>query len=70
MLCRDKLYAYFVDFQKAYDTIDRNQLWQVLLKHRVSTKMVNCLKGLYAEVQSCTRVSNDEFTDFSTTRAA
>lgn len=52
MLCRNKLYACFVDFQKAYDTVDRNQLWRVLLKQRVSTKMMMCLKGLYAEVKS------------------
>ena len=64
MLCRNKLYVCFVDFQKAYDTADRNQFWRVLLKQRVSTKMVMCLKRLYTEVKSCVGVSNDEFTDF------
>ena len=64
MLSRNKLYACFVDFQKAYDTVDRKHLWEVLLKQGVSTKMLQCLKGLYEDVKSCVRVSNAEFTDF------
>ena len=53
MLSRNKLYACFVDFQKAYDTVDRKHLWEVLLKQGVSTKMLQCVKGLYADVKSC-----------------
>ena len=67
VLCRNKLYACLVEFRKACDTIERNQLWQVLLKLRSSIKMVNCLKGLSADVKSCVtcvRVYNNEFTDF------
>ena len=38
MLSRNKLYACFVDFQKAYDTVDRNQVYgciQLPLKQKV-----------------------------------
>ena len=63
VLARKKMYVCFVDFQKAYDTVDRKQLWKVLTNQKVSSKMVSCLMSMYAEVKSCVRVSNSEYTD-------
>ena len=49
---RSKLYAAFIDFQKAFDTINREKLWEILKKIGVSTKMINILKAIYLHVKA------------------
>ena len=49
---RSKLYAAFIDFQKAFDTINRDILWNILKKIGVSTKMINILKAIYLHVKA------------------
>ena len=48
----------FIDFKKAYDTIDRNLLWKRLSDIGVSGKMFSALKSLYVSVRSCVRVNS------------
>ena len=52
---RGKLYAAFVDYQKAFDSVNRACLWSVLGKLGLSTKFVNMLKSVYAEVTARVR---------------
>jgi exonuclease III len=52
---RKKLYACFVDYQKAFDSVNRDSLWAVLKKVKTSTKMLKMIQGIYASVQSCVR---------------
>eukprot|EP00745_Piridium_sociabile_P018415 TRINITY_DN27645_c0_g1_i5.p2 TRINITY_DN27645_c0_g1~~TRINITY_DN27645_c0_g1_i5.p2 ORF type:complete len:200 (+),score=0.63 TRINITY_DN27645_c0_g1_i5:33-632(+) len=52
---RGKLYVAFIDYKKAFDTVDRDRLWQVLHKLQTSTKMLKLLKSMYASVKSCVR---------------
>ena len=52
---RSKLYAAFIDFQKAFDTINRDKLWDVLKKIGVSTKMIAILKAMYINVKAIVR---------------
>ena len=59
---RSKLYIAFIDYQKAFDTVDRNKLWNVLKKMGISTKMLQMLQGIYKSVQACVR-SGNELTD-------
>ena len=51
---RGKLYAAFVDYEKAFDSVNRSCLWSVLTELGISTKFLNMLKAVYAEV--CARV--------------
>jgi len=44
---KGKLYAFFVDFKAAYDTIDRKALWFKLSRMGVSTKLLTIIKNLY-----------------------
>ena len=36
----EKLYCVFVDYEKAFDKVDRSLLWHKLLKEKVSSKLV------------------------------
>ena len=49
---RSKLYAAFIDFRKAFDTVNRDKLWETLIKIGVSTKMINLLKAMYTSVKA------------------
>ena len=49
---KQKLYCAFIDFEKAFDKINRLLLWNKLLEIGVSTKMVNSLKAMYSYAKS------------------
>jgi len=50
-----KLYVAFVDYKKAFDSVDREKLWSVLQKLKTSSKMIRMLQGIYKSVQSCVK---------------
>ena len=47
-----KVYVAFVDYKKAFDTVDRDKLWETLEKLKTSSKMINMIKAIYTSVQS------------------
>ena len=53
-----KVYACFVDFQKAYDTIWRNGLFYKLMKYGFSQKIIFLLKSMYDRVVSAVKVKS------------
>ena len=50
-----KLYIAFIDFKKAYDSVNRNILWSVLLRSGIQGKMLRTIKAMYASVQACVK---------------
>jgi hypothetical protein len=46
-----KLYVAFIDFEKAFDSINRNLLWPILLKNGVRGKLYKCIKSMYDNVK-------------------
>ena len=58
-----KVYICFVDFKKAFDTINRSVLWNVLRKSGVGGKMLRILQSMYISVRSCVRCP-DNLTEF------
>ena len=47
-----KVYVAFIDYKKAFDTVDRDKLWETLGEEKKkSSKMVNILKAMYFSVQ-------------------
>ena len=60
---RGKLFVAFVDYKKAFDSVDRTILWSVLGKTGLSTKFISMFKAIYANVQACVRWKFD-FSDF------
>ena len=50
-----KLYTAFVDFKKAFDTVDRDALWKVLEMYGMKGRMLNLIKGMYSSVWYCVK---------------
>ena len=53
-----KIFACFVDFSKAFDTIPRDLLFKKLLGYGVTGKFFNTLKTLYTNDNCCIKVGN------------
>ena len=48
----------FIDFKKAYDTINRTKLWHRLGSTGLCGKLFRAIKSLYSSVSSCIRLNN------------
>jgi hypothetical protein len=51
---RKKMYCYFVDFCKAFDTLPCDLLWQVLTEMGIVGRFIQCLQSMY--IQDSVRV--------------
>ena len=60
-----KLYCAFIDYKKAFDSVNRVYLWQKLLSNNVDGKMFRIIHSLYANVKSCVRIGNSKSACFS-----
>ena len=61
---KEALFACFVDFKKAYDTVWRDFLFYKLLKNGVSNKFVKLVQSLYSNLSSCILVKGGLSTKF------
>ncbi|KAI0235174.1 hypothetical protein LSAT2_014355 [Lamellibrachia satsuma] len=55
------LYINFVDYEKAFDSVDRETLWKVLRDYGVPKKLVNMIKNSYEEM-SCRVIHEGQLT--------
>ena len=56
---RKRLYCAFLDFEKAFDKVDRAFLWQKLLVSNIKGKMLNVIKSIYANAKSFVIANNN-----------
>ena len=49
----------FMDLEKAYDTIDRHGMWQMLKVYGVGGKLLKAVQSVYIDSRACARVLND-----------
>ena len=63
-----RLISIFVDFKKAFDSIDRTRMFAILTAYGIPPKVVAALKSLYRETQAFVRTSdgNTDFFDITT----
>ena len=52
------LYLCFVDFKKAFDSVDFKNLIDTLLSYGINGKVLDVIYSLYAKVKSCVRGQN------------
>jgi hypothetical protein len=63
---RGKLYWCFVDFEKAFDSVNREVLWFKMRTKGVSGRTVSCLSNVCEGITFCVRCGNNEVTKFVT----
>ena len=54
-----KIYNGFIDFQKAFDTVNHKVLWAVLKSYGVDYKLITLLKKIYGKAQSAIRINKE-----------
>lgn len=55
---KKRLYAAFVDYQKAFDSVQRNLLWVKLLSYNINGNLLNVVRNLYKNAKSCIMINN------------
>ncbi len=55
MLRNGKFYVAYVDFSKAFDTVQHPILWNILLRAGVKGRMIRILKSMYSTIKACVR---------------
>ena len=58
------IYACFVDFKKAFDTVPRHILFQKLLSHDITGKFYNCIKNMYTQDFACVNIGDSITEEF------
>ena len=48
----------FIDYRKAFDSINRPLLWQKLLFFNINGKLFNVVKNMYDKAKSCVKIEN------------
>ena len=59
---KKKLYAIFIDLKAAFDTVNRNKLWEIVKKVGISEYLIERIVELYYETKVRVRV-NEELTE-------
>ena len=55
---RISLYVCFIDLTKAYDSVDRTLLWNVLVRFGVSQNMISVIRQFHDGVRACVRLDD------------
>ena len=53
------VFVAFMDLEKAYDTIDRHGMWQMLRMYGVGGKLLKVVQSFHVDSKACVRVGND-----------
>ena len=53
-----RIYCAFIDYRKAFDSIDRSIIWQKLLSYGINGKMFIVIKDIYDKAKSCLMKDN------------
>ena len=49
------LFCAFIDYRKAFDSVNRLALWQKLLQQNINGKMLKIIYSMYNTAKSCVR---------------
>ena len=48
-----RMYCCFIDYQKAFDTIDRSALWSKIISNGINGKILRVVHNMYKSAKSC-----------------
>ena len=60
---KSTLFLCYVDFRKAFDSVDHNCLWEKLVKLGISQQTLTILQSLYSKAMSRVKLPNYQVTD-------
>jgi hypothetical protein len=60
---KGRVFWCFIDFEKVFDSINRETLWYKMRMKGTSSNMINCIKSMYDNVQFCIKCGKNEVTD-------
>ena len=66
-LLKQNIFGCLVDFQKAFDSVPRNKLFQKLLDYNINGKFYDCLTNLYTGDKSCVKLGDRVTSTFELT---
>jgi hypothetical protein len=52
------MHMIFIDLEKVYDKMSRNNMWWALQKYKVSSKYITLIKDMYDNVVTSVRTSD------------
>ena len=52
------VFCAFIDFSKAFDNVDRNILYKILVRYGISSKMLHIIINMYSKIQSKVKTSD------------
>ena len=58
-----KSFLNFIDFRKAFDSIHRDSLWEILKTYGIPSKFINLFRNLYTDTSCCVKVESG-YTEF------
>jgi hypothetical protein len=65
-LCkRKRIYCAFIDYQKAFDSINRIALWKKLISLNIKGNVLRVIYDMYSNAKSCVRIDNADSEYFS-----
>ena len=56
---KKRLYCAFLDYEKAFDKVNRSLLWQKLINNGITGKVLRVIQNLYSQAKSCVAVNSD-----------
>ncbi|CAB1102236.1 unnamed protein product [Ectocarpus sp. CCAP 1310/34] len=58
------LYMFFVDLKKAYDSVDREMLWKVLVRAGIPVKLIKVIRRFHDGMRARVRTDDGELSDW------
>ena len=61
------MYKLFIDLKKAYDNVDRDLMWEIMLRYGIPENIVRVIQGLHDGAEAIVQVGRDIAEAFETT---
>ena len=55
---KKRLFCAFIDYQKAFDLVDRSSLWSKLLAYNINGRFMKLIFNLYQNTKACIKLNN------------
>ena len=61
---KKRVYCAFVDYKKAFDSVDRLSLWYKLIQNNIQGKVFRVIHNMYSNLKSCVVHNNERLLFF------